>query len=184
MESVSCRIVGEMEGGSKLDAADPRRRQLGVAAFGTIAVAAIFLVLALAVKQVRVLDHHALWRDDPYDVLVSFVVFFVPLTAALGIVRISLWRSNQPLAFALITSVMRGGRVLIGTMLLTVLSDRTSLALQANHAHWKRSGSTSQSEAAGCSRSWWRLARIWAWWEQPARPERVPVRGALARVDS
>jgi hypothetical protein len=124
-----------MEEGSKLEVGDPRRRQLGRAALGTLAVAAIFLVFALAVKQVRGLDHHAPWRDDPYDAVVSFVVFFVPLTAALGIVRISLWRSTLPLPLARVTAVMRGGRVLIGTMLLTVLSDWTSVALQGNHPH-------------------------------------------------
>ena len=127
--------MGDTEGGSKLEVGDPRRRQLGRAALGTLAVAAIFLVFALAVKQVRVLDHHAPWRDDPYDAVVSFVVFFVPLTAALGIVRISLWRSTLPLPLARVTTVMRGGRVLIATMLLTVLSDWTSVALQGNHAH-------------------------------------------------
>lgn len=137
--------VGDLEGGSRLDVGDPRRRYLDVAAFGTLAVAAIFLVSALAVKQVRVLDHHAPWRDDPYDAVVSFVVFFVPLTAALGIVRISLWRSNRPLAVARVSSVMRGGRVLLGTMLVTVLTDWTSVALQANHAHWN---GTTESDIA------------------------------------
>ncbi len=129
-----------MEEGSRLEVGDPRRRRLGRAAFGTLAVAAVFLVFALAVKQVRVLDHHAPWRDDPYDAVVSFVVFFIPITAAMGIVRISLWRSNRPIAVTQVTSVIRGGRVLIGTMLLTVLSDWTSVALQGNHAH--RNGTT------------------------------------------
>ncbi len=115
---------------------DPRRRRLGGAAFGTLVVAALFVVFTLAVKQFRVLNGHVPWRDDPYDVVVSFTVFFVPLTAALGIVRISLCRRSRPLSVARVVSVLRCGHVLIGAMLITVLTDWTSVALQVGRATW------------------------------------------------
>src|ERR1017187_5921352 len=86
--------VAQLEPGSSLVVGDPRRRQLGRAAFGTLVVAALFLVFTLCVKQFRVLSDHVPWQNDPYDAVVSFTVFFVLLTAAMGGVRISLCRRD------------------------------------------------------------------------------------------
>lgn len=104
--------------------------------FGTLLVAALFVVFALAVKQFRVLSTHVPWQDDPYDAVVSFTVFFVPLTAAMAIVRVSLCRRNRPLPVARVVSVLRGAAVLIVAMLITVGTDWTSVALQVDQPTW------------------------------------------------
>ncbi|HVC41596.1 MAG TPA: hypothetical protein VND54_06430 [Candidatus Saccharimonadales bacterium] len=131
-----------MESTPMLAVGDPRRRQLGRAAFGTLVVGALFVVFAVAVKQFRVLSDHVPWQNDPYDAVVSFTVFFIPLTAAMGMVRMSLCRRSRPLPVARVISVMRGGRVVIGAMLLTVLSDWISVALQVDRATWNAATAT------------------------------------------
>ncbi|HEY6782591.1 MAG TPA: hypothetical protein VI296_05085 [Candidatus Dormibacteraeota bacterium] len=128
--------MAQFESRSILAVGDPRRRRLGSAAFATLAVAALFLVFALVVKQFRGLSEHVPWQNDPYDAVVSFTVFFVPLTAAMGIVRISLCRRSRPLPVARVISVMRGARVLVGAMLVTVLTDWISVVVQGDHAAW------------------------------------------------
>src|ERR1019366_864594 len=121
---------------STLAPGDPRRNWLGGTVFGTLLVAALFVVFALAVKQFRVLSTHVPWQDDPYDAVVSFTVFFVPLTAAMVIVRVSLCRRNRPLPVARVVSVLRGAAVLIVAMLITVGTDWTSVALQVDQHTW------------------------------------------------
>jgi hypothetical protein len=103
---------------------------------GTLLVAALFVVFALAVKQFRVLSTHVPWQDDPYDAVVSFTVFFVPFTAAMAIVRVSLCRRNRPLPVARVVSVLRGAAVLIVAMVVTVGADWTSVVLQVDRATW------------------------------------------------
>ncbi len=115
---------------------DPRRAWLGGAAFGSLIVAAVFVVFALAIKQFRVLSAHVPWQDDPYDAVVSFTVFFVPLTAAMAIVRISLCRRNRPLPAARVVGVLRAEGVLTLAMLITVVADWISVALQVDRATW------------------------------------------------
>jgi hypothetical protein len=128
--------VTQLQSSPTVEVGDPRRRQLGWAAVGTLVVAALFVVFALAVKQFRVLSDHVPWQNDPYDAVVSFTVFFISLTGAMGIVRISLCRRNQPLPVARVISVLRGGRVLVGAMLVTVLADWVSIILGADRATW------------------------------------------------
>jgi hypothetical protein len=128
--------VAPYEARSALAVGDPGRRRLGAVAFGTLAVAALFVVFVLAVKQFRVFSAHVPWRDDPYDAVVSFTIFFVPLTAAMGIVRISLCRKSRPLPIARVISVIRGARVLVGAMLLTALTDWVSVVLQVDRVAW------------------------------------------------
>lgn len=57
---------------------DPRRRLVGRAAFGTLLAAAVFLVFT-GTKQIKAVYFHAPWSDDPYDTVLSFTMFFVPL---------------------------------------------------------------------------------------------------------
>jgi hypothetical protein len=128
--------VAEYESRSVLAAGDPRRRRLGGTAFGTLAVAALFVVFVLAVKQFHVFRADAPWRNDPYDAVASFTVFFVPLTAAMGIVRMSLCRRSVALPIARVVSVLRGARVLVAAMLVTVLTDWISVALHVDRAAW------------------------------------------------
>jgi hypothetical protein len=134
--------VAQLESRSTLLVGDPLRRQLGRAAFGTLVVAALFLVFALGVKQFRVLSDHVPWQNDPYDAVVSFTVFFVVLTAAMGGVRISLCRRDGSLPVARVISVLRGGRVLIAAMLMTVVADWISVVLGADRATWNATTAT------------------------------------------
>jgi hypothetical protein len=101
-----------------------------------LVAAFLFMAFQLSVKQFVGLYDHAPWSNDPYDAVTSFVVFFVPVIAAVCMVRIALCRRDQPLAIERVVGVVRGSRVVLGAMIVTLVSDWTSVALQANREAW------------------------------------------------
>jgi hypothetical protein len=58
---------------------DPRRTRIGTAVISMLLTATVFVAFAFSAKQVRVLYLHSPWEEDPYDAVVSFTIFFVPL---------------------------------------------------------------------------------------------------------
>jgi hypothetical protein len=119
-----------------LSVADPRRRTVGRAVAAVLVAAFLFLAFQLPVKQFLGLYDHVPWSDDPYDAVTSFTVFFVPLLAIVCLVRIALFRRDQPLPIERVVSVLRGSRVALGAMVATLSSDWISVVLQANRAAW------------------------------------------------
>jgi hypothetical protein len=115
---------------------DPRRETLGRAVRTVLVAAFLFMAFQLPVKQFLGLYDHAPWSNDPYDAITSFTVFFVPLIAAVCLVRIALCRRDEPLAIERVVGVLRGSRVVLGAMIVTLVSEWTSVALQANREAW------------------------------------------------
>jgi hypothetical protein len=108
-----------------------------VRAVATVLVAAfVFIAFQLPVKQFLGLHDHVPWSNDPYDAVTSFAVFFVPLIAVVCLVRIALFRRDEPLAIERVVGVLRGSRVVLGAMIVTLASDWISVALQANRDAW------------------------------------------------
>ena len=106
-------------------------------AVGTVLVAAfLFMAFQLPVKQFLGLYDHVPWSNDPYDAVTSFAVLFVPLIAAACLVRIVLCRRDKPLAIERVVVVLRGSRLVLGAMIVTLLSDWISVAIQANRDAW------------------------------------------------
>jgi hypothetical protein len=121
---------------STLPVGDPRRVPLGRAVLRTLAAAVAFVAFAVASKELDVLYRHVPWSDDPYDAAVSFAIFFVPLMIAVDLVRVFRCRRDEPLPLARLRSVVRGGRVMLAAIVITLAGDWISLVLQANRGAW------------------------------------------------
>lgn len=115
---------------------DPRRQAVGRAALGTLLTAAVFFVLAVPTKQLKPLYDHAPWENDPFDIVYSFAMFFVPLIAACFLVQVSLCRKIEPWPVSRVQSILRACRVVIATILITVSSCWISVITGANRSQW------------------------------------------------
>jgi hypothetical protein len=129
-------VVQQLPEGATLPIGDVRRKPLARAVAAVLLAAIVFMAFELPVKQFLSLYNHVPWHDDPYDAATSFAVFFVPLIAVVTLVRILLFRSTQSLPLSRVHGVLRGSRVALLAMVVTVLADWISLALQGNRAAW------------------------------------------------
>jgi hypothetical protein len=119
-----------------LPVGDPRRETVARAAGAVLVAAFVFLAFQLPVKQFLGLYDHVPWSNDPYDAVTSFAVFFVPLVAAVCLVRIALCRRDQPLPIERVLGVLRCCGVALGAMTVTLAADWISVAVQANRENW------------------------------------------------
>lgn len=76
------------------------------------------------------------WQDDPYDAVVSFTKFFVPLLAGIGALRVPLCRAADPLPSARIEQLLRAGLAATLLIALTVGADWLALVFHADHQLW------------------------------------------------
>lgn len=70
-----------------LPVADARRPRIGRAILGAMLAAGLFELFAFGAKEIRPLGDHAPWMDDPYDVVTSFAMFFLPIVGGFSAVR-------------------------------------------------------------------------------------------------
>ncbi len=112
------------------------RPPFGRAVLGSLAVAAVFLGYTWIAKETRGLYVHTPWQNDPYDAIVSFAIFFVPLLAGLSLVRVPLCRRDGPLPLRRAIDLLRVSRVLVGAISVTLLSDWASVLLGAESRSW------------------------------------------------
>jgi hypothetical protein len=112
------------------------RAEISRAVFRTLLAGTVFSVLTGPVKQVAALYDHAPWLNDPFDVVVSFAMFLVPLTVAYCLVRLPLCRRSEPLLLALARDLLRGCRVVLGLMTVDLLAEWASVAIGANRPQW------------------------------------------------
>jgi hypothetical protein len=122
--------------GQLLPVGDPVRPLVRRAILGTLLATAVFSATAGPVKQVGMLYEHAPWLNDPYDTVVSFAMFFVPFTAAGCLARVLLCRRSEALPSARVADLLRGCRVVLGSIVITVLTEWISVASGANRAQW------------------------------------------------
>lgn len=114
---------------------DPRRSQIRRTVFGTLWAAAIFFTFA-ATKMIKPIYCHAPWFNDPYDTVISFTMFFVPLVVACLLVQVSLCRRSEALSTIRVGNVLRACRVAIGAILVDLASTWLAFALRANSTEW------------------------------------------------
>ncbi|MFF9645826.1 hypothetical protein [Kitasatospora aureofaciens] len=98
--------------------------------------AAAFTLFAYLTTQVRAVRADSPWRDDPYDVVVTFTMFFVPLLGALGAARALLCRRDRPLPRHRIEQVLRAGLVCTLLVAATLATDWAAVAVRADRASW------------------------------------------------
>ena len=110
------------EPGGALAVGDPIRPRIKRAVFAALLAGAIFSVLTGPVKQVAALYQHAPWLNDPYDTVVSFAMFFVPLIAACCLIRLPLCRRSGPLPLARVRDLLRGCQAILAVTAATLLA--------------------------------------------------------------
>jgi hypothetical protein len=98
--------------------------------------AASFVCFAIITTQVKSLRVHSPWQDDPYDAVVSFTMFFVPLLCGLCLVRVQLFRRQLPLAIQRVRDLLRASWLVFALIGATLAVDWTSVGLQADHPLW------------------------------------------------
>lgn len=118
---------------------DPRRPLIRRAVFGTLWASAVFFVFT-ATKEIRPIYKHAPWLNDPYDTVISFTMFFVPLVAACLLVQVSLCLRSEPLAVARVVAILRACRVALGAIIVDLASAWVAVALSANRPQWTIAG--------------------------------------------
>jgi hypothetical protein len=115
---------------------DEWRRSLRWPVFATIALAGVFTLYVVPVKETSWLFDHAPWFNDPFDVIISFMMLFVPLVVVLCVPRILLCRRSEPLPAARIVDVLRGCRLIVACVSFTLASEWTALAIRENRRAW------------------------------------------------
>jgi hypothetical protein len=115
---------------------DSWRATLRPPVFGTLALALGFLFYTAPVKETPALFDHAPWLNDPFDTVISFMMFFVPLIALLCVPRVLMCRRSEPLPVSRICNVLRGCRVVLVGVSLTLLSEWVSVAIGDNSGQW------------------------------------------------
>lgn len=98
---------------------DPRRRALGRATYLALLVGTLFVGFTVWVKDNRSLSEFAPWAEDPYDAFFSFGIFFVALVAGISLVRVRLSRESEPLPISRVLGLVRGSKVILGTIIVT-----------------------------------------------------------------
>jgi hypothetical protein len=114
----------------------PWRSGLRRPVFGSLLLAGAFLLCTAPVKETPSLYDHAPWLNDPFDTVISFMMFFVPLIGILCVPRVLLCRRSEPLPAARIGDVLRGCRVLLAGITGTLLAEWVSVIIRANGARW------------------------------------------------
>jgi hypothetical protein len=115
---------------------DPWRMTLRLPVFGTLVLAVVFFLVTAPVKETPSLFDHAPWLNDPFDTVISFMILLVPLIAALCMPRLLLCRRSEPLPATRIRDLLRGCRVLLAGVGLTLASEWVSVVIGDNRAAW------------------------------------------------
>jgi hypothetical protein len=116
--------------------ADARRPRIGRAILGAMLAAGMFELFAVGAKEIRPLGDHAPWMDDPYDVVTSFAMFFLPIVGVLSAVRLALCRRVEPLPLSRLVDLIHGCVVLLVIAIATASSDWIAVVLGADRRSW------------------------------------------------
>lgn len=119
-----------------LPVADARRPRIGRAILGALFATGVFELYAFGTKEFRPLGDHAPWMDDPYDVVTSFAMFFLPIVGAVSAVRLALCRRFEPLPLGRLVGLVHGCAVLLVIAIATASSDWIAAILGADRGSW------------------------------------------------
>jgi hypothetical protein len=114
---------------AQIAVADPRRPLLGRGVALTLLAAIFFVGFTVGVKDIKFLSAAAPWGEDPYDAFFSFAIFFVGIVALICTVRVLLCRTSEPLPIVRIIDLIRGCRVILGSIFVTLAAGWISVAL-------------------------------------------------------
>lgn len=112
-----------------LEPGDARRPAIGRAVGLSFLAAVAFVGSAFATKEIRSLYAVAPWRDDPYDLFVSFAIFFVPMILGVNAVRVERCRRADRLSAQRVSDVVRAFIVIAVVSLSTIGAAWVSVAV-------------------------------------------------------
>jgi len=119
---------------------DPSRERARGALLLCLWCAVAFCLFAALSTQDKALRAHSPWQDDPYDVVVSFTEFFVPLLAAALLARVTLCPRNVPAVAARLRDLLRAARLIVACVGLTLAADWVAVALGVHSRQWEAPG--------------------------------------------
>jgi hypothetical protein len=125
-----------LEPNTELPVGDPARRQAERAILGALGLAVLFMLFNWTAKKLPGLFEHEPWRDDPYDVMVSLTIFWVPLLTLLCLMRVLPSRRKEPQPIRRLRELLRGSVVLLAVVAATLTSDWISVVLQVHRSIW------------------------------------------------
>ena len=120
----------------ELPVGDPARSLIGRAVLGAPLAACVFIAFTWIAKELPELYDYEPWRDEPYDAMVSFAMWCVPLLLGLCALRVPLCLRHRSLPVRRALDLVRAGRLLLGFVLLTLAGEWTSVALGAHADTW------------------------------------------------
>src|SRR4051794_4945864 len=115
---------------------DPRRARAGRAVLESLATATLVLGFVFVAKEARPLYVRTPWADDPFDVFVSFAIFFLPLLVALALVRVPLCRAEEPLPASRLEGLLRVSNVAVAVVIVTLAALWVSVLLRVRESDW------------------------------------------------
>ena len=98
--------------------------------------AVVFTVFAYVTTQVKAVRHGSPWQDDPYDTVVTFTMFFVPIVTALIVPRMLLCRGNQPVPLHRAAQLLRASVVAALLVTATFATDWAAVIAGADRSLW------------------------------------------------
>ena len=129
-------MMASVTGAPFLAVGDPSRRRIGVAVVTALWTAAGFVVYLWTAKEIRLLYVHEPWQNDPYDAVVSFAFFFVPILAAFCLIRAALCKSAKPLPIRRVRELLTASRLMLAIAGVTLGAEWTSFALGVQRELW------------------------------------------------
>lgn len=116
------------------------RTRLRDAFLAVAAGGALCLLLSVVATQDKALRGHSPWQDDPYDVVVSFSLFILPVLLAAGLFRAPTCQAAQAMPVARARDLLRWARLLAGVAAVCVITEWASVAVRAHAAAWGTPG--------------------------------------------
>jgi hypothetical protein len=121
---------------NSLPAGHPARPVVSSALLAAVINAVVFTVFAYVTTQVKAVRHGSPWQDDPYNTVVTFTMFFVPIVTALIVLRIPLCRRDEPLPLHRATQLLRAAVVSALLLSATSVTDWAAVLARADHPLW------------------------------------------------
>ena len=119
-----------------LPVGDARRPPVLQALVSVMIASLTFVTFALMTTQAEGLRTHSPWQDDPYDVVVSFTMFFVPMLLGISLVRGLVCRRSDPLPIQRVRAMLRAMWLTVLLIALTLVVDWISVAVGAHRTSW------------------------------------------------
>lgn len=121
---------------STLPLGHPARPAAAAALWTSVAGAGAFTVFAYVTTQLHAVRAGSPWQDDPYDTVVTFTMFFVPLLGTITALRALLCRRGEPLPLFRIHQLLRAALVSTLLVAVTLATDWAAAAAHANREFW------------------------------------------------